>query len=187
MKLTITPRGENKKGAINEIRRKGDIPAILYVKGKICEPIVINGVEFKAILRNLKPGHLPTTIFTLSDKKHERRVIIKDIQRHTVNYQVSHIDFEELVDNETLSLKVPVTMVGTADCIGVKLGGFLRQVIRYVKVECMPNLIPTEFLIDVKELGIKQTKRLSDIVMPKGVKPLASLDEVIVVVAKGKG
>ena len=187
MKLTVTPRGENKKGAINDIRRKGDIPAILYVKGKACEPITVKGVEFSAILRGLKPGHLPTTIFTLSDGKHERRVVIKDIQRHTVNYQVSHIDFEQLVEDAPLCVKVPITLIGVADCSGVKLGGFLRQVIRYLKVECLPKSIPAEFLIDVKDLGIKQTKRLSDIVMPKGVKPLAPMEEVVVVVAKGKG
>ena len=68
--------------------------------------------------------------------------------------------------------------------MGIKLGGFLRQVIRHVKVECLPKNIPSEFIIDVKDLGIRQSKRLKDLAMPNGVKPLASPEEVIVVIAK---
>ncbi len=71
---------------------------------------------------------MPTTVFTLSDGKKERRAIIKDIQYHLTTYHVSHIDFEELVDNVPVSVKVPVNCIGVADCMGIKFGGFLRQV-----------------------------------------------------------
>lgn len=187
MKINIKPRAEKKKGAINEIRRSGGIPAVLYTKTGPCQTIVISSTDFSTVLRGMKQGHLPTTVFTLVDGKKETRAIIKDIQRNITNYQVTHIDFEELVDNIPVSIKVPIICVGLAECIGVKLGGFLRQVIRYVKVECLPKDMPQEFAVNVKDLGIKQTKRLSDISMPKGVRPLASMDEVVVVVAKGKG
>ena len=40
------------------------------------------------------------------------------------------------------------------------------------------------FTVDVAELSIKQTKRIKDIVMPKGVEPLAPLNEVVVLIAK---
>jgi large subunit ribosomal protein L25 len=184
MKLTMTSRDVKKKGAINEIRRRGDIPAVIYSTGNPCEPIVIKGSEFEAHLRTLKQGQLPTSIFTLKDGKKERRALIKDIQRTITDYRVSHIDFEELDEAVPVSLRIPINFTGVAECIGVKLGGFLRQVIRFVKVECLPGKIPSEFLIDVRDLGIRQTKRLSDIAMPKGVKPLAPLEEVVVVVAK---
>jgi large subunit ribosomal protein L25 len=184
MKLTISAREVKKKGEINALRREKKIPAILYSKEKPCEPIVVDSLELSAILRKLKPGHLPTTVFTLTEGKKERRAIIKDIQRHVTSYEVSHIDFEELIEGESVSVKVPINCTGVAECAGVKLGGFLRQVVRHVKVECLPKVIPSEFVIDVKDLGIRQTRRLSDLEMPKGVKPLARLEEVIVVVAK---
>ena len=187
MKINITPRVEKKKGAINAIRRSGGIPAVLYTKTGPCQPIVISSTDFSAILRGLKQGHLPTTVFTLVDGKKEIRAIIKDIQRNITNYQVTHIDFEELVDNISVSFKVPIVCIGVGECVGVKLGGFLRQIIHYVKVECLPKDMPKEFAVNVKDLGIKQTKRLSDIAMPKNVRPLAQMEEVVVVVAKGKG
>ncbi len=184
MKLTVKPRTGDKKGDIKQIRREGDIPAVIYSSKTQPEKLIINGAEFGAVLRSLKPGQLPTTVFELSDGAQVRKAIIKDIQYHLTSYRVSHIDFEVLIDNVPVSFKVPINCIGVADCVGIKLGGFLRQVNRFIKVQCLPKDIPSEFLIDVADLGIRQTKRLKDLTLPVGVKPLAAMDEVIVVIAK---
>lgn len=184
MKLTVKSREGEKKGDIKQIRREGNIPAIIYSSSTKPEKMIVDGMEFAAILRGVLPGQLPTTIFTLSNGKKERKAIIKDIQYHLTTYKVSHIDFEELLEEVPVSVKVPVNCTGVVDCVGIKLGGFLRQVTRHVKVECLPKNIPAEFLIDVRDLGIRQSKRLKDIAMPQGVRPLAGTDEVIVVIAK---
>ncbi len=184
MKLTAHVRSSTKKGDTKQIRREGKIPAILYSAGKPNQSVTLDGAEFGAVLREMKPGHLGTTIFQLHIDGKERKAIIKDIQYKLTTYQVSHIDFEELFDDVPVNVKVPIQCTGVADCTGIKLGGFLRQIIRHLKVECLPKVIPAEFLVDVRDLGIKQAKKLSDITMPKGVKPLAKMDEVVVVVSK---
>lgn len=184
MKLTVKPRVGDKKSDIKQLRRDGHIPAIVYSSKGETKKITLSRDEFSAILRGMKPGHLPTTVFVLVEGNTEQRVIIKDIQYHLTTYNVSHIDFEVLVDNVPVSVKVPITCTGVAECIGVKLGGFLRQVVRHVKVECLPQSIPSEFMVDVKDLGIRQSRRLKDVAIPEGVRPLASMDEVLVVIAK---
>jgi large subunit ribosomal protein L25 len=184
MKLTANKRTDMKKGAIKQTRREGNIPAIVYAPDRAGEPIIINVEEFRAALRSMKQGHLPTTIFTLHLGNKERKAIVKDIQYDLTTYQVIHLDFEELSDKVLVSVKVPISCTGAAECVGIKLGGFLRQVIPAVKVECLPKDIPAMFEVDVRELGIRQTKRLSDIAMPKGVKPLVDVKEVVVVIAK---
>ena len=83
-----------------------------------------------------------------------------------------------------VNVNVPIRFAGVADCAGIKLGGFLRQVIRHLRVNCLPSKMPKEFVLDVKDLGMKQTKRIKDIKMPEGVLPLAPLNEVVVVIAK---
>ncbi len=184
MKLTVKLRTGDKKSDIKQIRREGDIPAIIYsLKGQP-RKMIVNGVEFNAVLRQMKSGRLPTTIFTLIDGKTETKVVVKDIQYHLTTYKVSHIDFVELNDNVPVSVKVPISCTGVAECAGVKLGGFLRQVARFVKVECLPKSIPAEFEVDVKDLGIRQSRRLKDVKIPEGVRPLASMDEVLIVIAK---
>lgn len=184
MKLAVKPRLGEKKKDVKDIRREGNIPAIIYFSKGEPEKLIVEGTEFKAVLRGMKPGQLPTTVFTLSDGKKDRRAIIKDIQYHLTTYVVSHIDFEELVDDVPVNIKVPVNCIGVMDCVGIKLGGFLRQVVRHVKVQCLPKHIPAEFNIDVRDLGIRQSKRMKDVELPAGVRPLASLEEVLVVIAK---
>ncbi len=184
MKFTVTARASQKKSDTKQLRREGNIPGIIYAPGKEPEMIVVNGTEYATAMRSIKSGQLPTTVFTLVLGNKQRKAILKEVQYEITNYQVSHLDFEELNDDVLVQVKVPINITGGVDCAGVKLGGFLRQVIRFVKVECLPKHIPTEFMIDVRELGIAQSKRLSDIVLPKGVRPLAGLDEVVVVIAK---
>lgn len=184
MKLTVSSRAGDKRSDVKDIRRQGDIPAIVYSPGQSAEKIAVKGEEFKAVLRNLKPGHLATTKFVLTAGKSEKSAIVKDIQYNVTNYNIIHLDFQELDDKVAVTVKVPLTFSGVAECVGVKLGGFLRPVVRYVTVECLPSQMPKEFVIDVADLGVFQSKRLKDITLPAGIKLLASPEEVVVVVSK---
>lgn len=185
MKLKLEPRTANKKSETNRLRREGFIPAVLYVKEKVGENIVVNRSEFGAYLRSVKSGHLPTTVFTLVDSKgRERKAIIKEIQYNITTYDVIHLDFEELIPGQKVNVKVPIECVGAAECAGVKLGGVLRQVIRHVRVSCMPKDLPSYFELDVRDLGLKQSKRLSDLVFPNEIRPLADLNEVVAAIVK---
>lgn len=185
MKLKFYQRAAGKKSDIQKMRREGDIPASVYVKGHNAESISIKSSEFSSLMRKVLPGRLSTAIFSLVDENgKERRVVVKDIQYHVTTYQVLHLDFEELIDNVMISIKVPIEYVGAAESPGVKLGGAVRQVIRSVKVRCLPKDIPAYFTLDVKDLGPRESKRLSDIAMPQTVRPLANLKEVALVIVK---
>lgn len=185
MKLTVTKRAANRKSDANKLRREGFIPAVIYSKGDVGENIAINSSEFDAFIRQLEKGRLPNTVVELKDENgHSRRAVIKDIQYNIINYKVISLDFEELHDERPVNVKIPVECVGVADCVGVKLGGVLRQVIRHVRVRCLPKDIPALFTIDVTSLDMRQSRRLSDIQWPETVRPLINLKEVAVVIAK---
>lgn len=184
MKLTVSSRVSEKKSDVLKVRRAGDIPAILYAPGRPAEKVVVKGEEFQTALRQMKPGQLPTTVFTLHMGNAERKAVVKDIQYHVTNYKVAHLDFVELQDKVPVKVKVPISFVGVSECIGVKLGGFLRQVVRTVLVECLPKDLPKEFFIDVRDLELFDSRRLKDLDLPKGVKMHASPEEVVVIVSK---
>jgi large subunit ribosomal protein L25 len=185
MKLKTITRAGKSKSEVNRLRREGMIPAVLYVRGKEGETLAIKNSEFSSYLRQVKSGHLPTTVFTLVDEKGvERRVLVKDIQYAVTTYQLTHLDFEELLDDHKINVKIPIECVGAVDCVGIKLGGVLRQVIRHVRVRCLPKDIPLFFELDIKELGIKQSKRLKDMSIPNTVRPLTAMDEVVAVIVK---
>lgn len=185
MKLQTLKRAADKKSELKKLRREGLIPSVLYVKDKSGETLAVKAGEFNAFMRQVKPGHLPTTVFTLVDEAgHERRVLVKEIQYAITTYDVTHLDFEELVKDHKINAKVPIECIGQADCIGIKLGGVLRQVIRHVRVRCLPKDLPSYFELDIRELGIKQTKRLADLQIPGAVRPLVDLNEVVAVIVK---
>jgi large subunit ribosomal protein L25 len=184
MKLTVSSRKELKKSDTKRIRREGNIPAILYGLGTDNELVMVNGEEMRTHLRTMKSGLLATTIFELSDGKKARKAIVKDIHYHPVSYAIMHMDFALLADDRTVTVNVPLQIVGTGECAGIKLGGFVRQVIRTLKVECLPKNIPQEFTIDIRDLNLNEEKRLSDIAIPSTVRPLARMTEVAVVIAK---
>jgi large subunit ribosomal protein L25 len=186
MKLAIHKRTTGKKGETNKLRREGNIPGILYGHDEAGTPVYVKNEEVQAILRNMKPGLLATTVFELNDGQKKHKAIIKDIQYHVTSYAVEHIDFVLLTD-KAVTVKVPIQMTGIADCAGVKLGGFIRQVIRTLKVSCLPKDIPQEFTVDVRELSLGQKKTLADITIPSNVRPLAKMNEVAVIIGKKAG
>lgn len=189
MKLSLKKRAGALKSEIKAIRREGNIPAILYGAGHQPEKVTITGVEFEAIMRQLKlkNSQLATTVFKLHIDGANKNALVKDIQYHPASYAIEHIDFIVLEEGKPVTVNVPIQIQGAAECAGVKLGGTLRQVIRTLKISCLPHHIPAEFQIDVRDLGVSQSKRLSDIAMPAHVRPLSLMNEVAVVVAKAKG
>lgn len=185
MKLKTISRSTEKKSENKKLRREGLIPSIIYTRGKDAESIAVDRIEFGSLLRKVQSGRLSTTIFTLvGEDGKERRAIVKDIQYKPTNYEVIHLDFEELIDKLPINVKVPIECTGIVDCIGVKLGGVLRQVIRHVRVRCLPKDIPNAFQIDVKTLNQRESRRLKDIEIPKTIRPLVDLNEVAVLIAK---
>lgn len=185
MKLRLNKRSAERKSEAKKFRREGQIPAVIYVKDKDSEPVTIDNAEFSASLRAIVPGRLATTIYTLvDDKGKERRAIVKEIQYEPTSYRILHLDFEELIDGQKVTVKVPLECVGVADCQGIKLGGTLRQVLRFLRVSCLPKDIPSVFQIDVRNMGQMESKRLSDLQIPNTVRPIANLKEVAVVIAK---
>lgn len=181
MKIKVTKRAGVKKSELSQIRHKGDIPAVLY--GKESHLISLDGAEFQAAMRTMKEGHLPTTVFELNGDGVSCRAIVKDIQYHPVTYKILHLDLLE-VDSKPVKVNVPVDCLGEADCVGIKLGGSKRQVIRHVKALCDPKNIPASFELDIRHMAIKQSKRVGDIVAPEGVTILAGLKDVVVTIAK---
>lgn len=185
MKLTYFSRTTGKKGDVNKLRREGKIPGVLYGHNQPGIPLFIKKEEIEAILRDMRQGSLPTTVFELHDGHNKtHKALIKEIQYHRSSYAIEHIDFNLVTDKAPIQVSVPIQLVGVAECAGVKLGGFVRHVIRHLKVSCLLKDIPQELTLDVRDMQIAQSKRLSDIALPEGIRPLAKMNEVAVVIAK---
>ncbi|GAB4186567.1 MAG: 50S ribosomal protein L25/general stress protein Ctc [Simkaniaceae bacterium] len=184
MKLTVEKREAKSKGELNKIRQRGDIPAVLYASGQPNKYIVIKGNEFISAYRDTPKGALPTITFEMEVDGELYKAVVKEIQYHPTTYVITHLDFLALQEDKPIKVNVPVRCIGVEDCIGIKLGGFLRQVRRHVQVRCMPKDLPKEFLLDIRDLKIRGTKRVKDIKVPEKVRPLINPQDVLAVIAK---
>lgn len=175
--LTITaqPRTPG-KGTSRGLRDQRMIPAVVY--GPKTENFSFAIPEIDAV-RYSRHG-FENTIFTLKsdDKKLDGlRVLTKDIDIHPVSRRPIHMDFFAPDMTQTVRVEVEVRLVGKA--AGVAEGGLVSQVNRVVEIECLPLEIPEYFELDISDLQLDDSKHVSDIKFPEGVKVISSMGETI--------
>lgn len=183
MELSIFKREDLKKSNTKKIRLEGKIPCVLYFAGS-SENIYILKKEYEAALRKTKKGRLSTTIFTLKSEKETFKAILKDICYQKTTYNVLHLDFLKLIDDKFVNIKIPIELENKDECIGVKQGGELRQILRYVKVKCLPKHILPYFPLDVSDLEVLLSKRVEDIDIDKNIILKTGLKEVVALIVK---
>lgn len=176
--ITITAETRDSRGK-NEARRlrtKGAVPAILYGAPGSPEAVAVNPKELTKIL-NSKTGH--NTIFNLDVAGREKTpVMIVDWQHDPIKDHLLHVDLKRIDLTKRIHVLIPVVTHG--DPKGVKLqGGLLELVTREVEVECLPDEIPEQFDIDVRELQIGQSVRVSEIPMTGSMRLLGTADTVV--------
>jgi large subunit ribosomal protein L25 len=99
------------------------------------------------------------------------RTLIREIQRHPFKRHILHVDFQELVAGEKVTVRVPLVFVGTPE--GVRTGGgILDQVMHEMEITVDPANIPNHIDVDVTNLGIGHSIHVSDIKVPDGVEVL---------------
>lgn len=185
LKLSIKARELKPKKVVKDIRRSGDIPAVVYDKNSTPRHVTIDGTEFRTHMRHIEKGFLPTTRFLLKDEDgKEIPVIVKDIQYNIISYDVIHLDLLQLDDNRPVNVKVPLVFTNTMDCTGIKLGGVFRVISRYAQVRSLPQNIPSCLELDIKDLSIGQSMRFSKLSVPENIDLLTDKNDVAVVIAR---
>jgi len=91
---------------------------------------------------------------------------------------VTHVDLQEVRLDRLIHASVAVQLIGGEDAPGVREGGVLSQPLRELNVEALPLEVPEHFELDVSQMGMGDTLRLADIVVPDGVTLLDDLETV---------
>ena len=174
--VTATVRSTRGKNEARRLRVAGMIPAVLY--GSYQDSVAVSATpkEISQILHS-RTGH--NTIFNLDvTGKENSPVMIVDWQHDPITSRLLHVDFKRIDLSKRISVRVPVTTHGEAK--GVKQqGGLLELVSREIEIECLPDDIPEEYVVDVTELMIGLSKRAGEIALAGSAKLVSSPDAVI--------
>ena len=159
--LIAESRQETGKGIARQLRRAGQIPAVVYGSGREPEALKISQAELEKVLSIA--GFSTVVELELGGKK--INTLIREVQRHATRSTVMHVDFMEIHAGETLTVRAPIRLEGIPD--GVRnQGGILDQVLREVEIRVLPRNMPEFVVLDVTDLTVGQSLHVSDMAVP---------------------
>jgi large subunit ribosomal protein L25 len=169
-------REKTGKVATKEVRKNGEIPAVLYG--------LKDNLSFSVSPSNLKDiltakGQNALIDLNLEGDK-QRKVILKEFQSHPLRELWVHVDFLEVDISKTVKVSVDVHLIGKS--AGEKMGGLVNQVLKSIHVECLPADIPQFVDLDVTNVELDQVLHVSDLSLSDKVKILHRSNEAVVTV-----
>lgn len=165
--LEFESRAEKGKGPNRRLRRAGKVPGVLYGAGRDPRAIALNS---NSLMHQMERAAFYTSIITLKEGDDAQPVIVKDVHRHPIKPQILHIDFQRILEDEEITLDVPIRFIGEAEAKGVKVqGGEIQHLMTEIELSCLPRNLPEFIALDVSALELNQVLHLSDVPVPEGV------------------
>ncbi len=156
------------KGASRATRRAGFVPAVIYGDKKDPQSIQIKANELQRLLN--RGGFLSHTYDIVVDGK-KTTVLPRDLQLHPVTDLPMHIDFLRLGKGSTVTMAVPVHVVGEEESKGLKRGGVINNTRHDIELNVPADAIPEFIEVNVADLDLGDAVKISDITLPEGAVP----------------
>jgi large subunit ribosomal protein L25 len=158
----VNGRETGKKSLLKQLRKDKKTPAVIYGADFKPEAVWVDEKEISGIIKRSK-----TSVLTLNKDNKKLSAVIKDVSYDALSDRVSHVDFMKIEAKKELEITVPLELEGV--CRGVKEGGILDFIIREIDIRTIPAKIPHSIKIDVTNLGIGDTLKVSELNVPEGV------------------
>jgi large subunit ribosomal protein L25 len=179
--LTAELRQETGKGAARKARAAGRVPAVIYGHRREAQGLSVDARELGRLLERVSAS----SVFELSLGGTTVRTLIREIQRHPVKRTLVHVDFQELVAGEQITVRVPLVFVGTAPGVREQ-GGLLEESLRELEISADPSGIPDHIDVDVSSLMIGHPLHVRDLALPSGVTALTDAGATVVQVSPSR-
>jgi large subunit ribosomal protein L25 len=172
MAIEISARKREMQGtnAARRLRRKGLVPGIVYGG----EQDALN-IELYLSLRNER---FHASILTLEVAGAKEQVLLRSVSMHPYKPQVQHVDFQRVLKNKKLHMKVPLHFINAEKSPGVKdQGGVASHVLNELDITCFPDDLPEFIEVDLVNLAVGNSLHVRELALPKGVELALKKDE----------
>ncbi len=164
---------------VGSLRRQGILPAVIY--GHNREPVSISLDLHQASLKLASASMSSLIDIDLEGEK--LSTLIREKQMDYIKRKMIHIDFQAVSLTEKLRTSVNLELVGVSPAVK-DFNGILVSNLFEVEVECYPQDLPENILVDVSSLKrIGESILVKDLKVSDAVEILANPDEVVVVVS----
>lgn len=164
---------------MRRLRHQGAIPGVVYGHGAKTASVAVERQSFDKVYRQAGESSLVDLVV---DGAKPVKVLIQEVQVHPLNGAVQHIDFHQVRMDEKLQTDVPLKFVGESKAVK-DLGGILVKNTDHLKVECLPQDLVHELVVDISVLvELDQSLHAKDVLLPAGIQMLTSPGELIAIV-----
>lgn len=171
-------------GPAKALRRDGKIPGVLYGPGTDPVKLTVDIAEFEKLLKGQSAGQMLINLTIDGHDDKSRKVMIKELQQHTLTQDFLHVDFYEVSMDRKIKVSVPIITTGKSK--GIELGGILQIVRRELEVFCLPNQIPEEIVVDITDLDVGESLHVEDLELEGDVEVPADVNFTILTVLAQK-
>lgn len=175
MKVVATTRKLHGTGASRRLRHSGRTPGIVY-GGK--SGAVSIELDHNALFHALRVEAFHSSILDLEIDGRSEQVLLRDTQMHPYRQIVLHVDFQRVIADEAIRVKVPLHFHNQDASPAVKLqSAVVSHILTEVEVECLPRDLPANLDVDLAELSVEHPVHLDQIKLPAGVTLVGYTDE----------
>ena len=159
------------------LRREGKIPAVVY--GLEAGPISI-AVEWPALRAALTTDAGLNALITLEIDGADHLTVIKDLQRHPVRRDVVHVDFMRIRSDQEIEVNIPISLIGEALAV-TRADGMVDQTMYELIILTKPGNVPDSIVVDITDLQLGESIKVSDLPLPEGATAVADADEAVAI------
>lgn len=177
--LIARPRAGLGKKA-KQVRKTGNIPAILYGYGISPQPVEVEKRAFEKAWK--EAGESTLVSLQVGTNAAVQQVLIQEVVQDVLRGYPLHVDFYAVRMDKPIEARVPIKFVGEAEAVKA-LGGVLIKVLHELEIEALPKDLPHEIEVDISSLRTFEDKiSVADIKLSQGVTMLAEQEAAVVLV-----
>ncbi len=178
--LQAAVRARTGSGRLNQMRREGWLPSVIYGRGTENQNLKVHAKTFSEMLAKSSSENILVNLEV--EGAGTRLAFLQAVHHDALSGKPLHADFLAIDENTPITAHIPAHLIGEA--IGVKAGGLLEQYILAVEITCLPNDLPETLGFDVSHLDVGDSLHIADVSFPAGIRPTHAPNVVIAHVGK---
>ena len=164
--INAVPRSEIGSNRARNIRNEDMVPDVIYGNEK--ELLNVN-IPLNELSKASQNDLFFTQVLIVKVNDNDEKVVLKELQREPMKGKLLHADFMRVSRKTMLKVTIPFNFINEEDCVGVKTeGGVTTKAMRDIEILCSAENIPEIIDVDIAELNLGDSIRLTDLSLPEG-------------------
>jgi large subunit ribosomal protein L25 len=179
VKLVVQRRHRAGKGVARQLRRAGQLPAVVYGNGATVSIAVVE--KDLLAIRQSESGENTILDVVIDDETSENcQAILREVQVHPISRVLLHADFYRVDMAKAITVSVPLIFNNEPHSLLQSANATLTYLWREIEVECLPGDIPDEIAVDLGHIHPGATVKAGALLLPPGVTLVTDAEEVLV-------